>query len=276
MNLKGKTLFITGASRGIGKAIGLRAARDGANIVIAAKTTSPHPKLPGTIFSAAEEMEKAGGKALPVAADIRFEEQIQAAVEKGVQTFGGIDILVNNAGVLSLSGTLETEIKRFDLMMDINLRGTFISSKACIPYLKKSKNPHILNISPPLHMEAKWFSNYLAYTISKYGMSECVLGMSEEFREDRIAVNALWPKTTIATAPIYNILGGEELANRSRIADIVADAAYLILTQNSSLCTGNFFLDEDVLRSFGGITDFKKYAVKPAISEEELQPDIFV
>jgi citronellol/citronellal dehydrogenase len=273
MNLKGKTLFITGASRGIGKAIGLRAARDGANIVIAAKTTSPHPKLPGTIFSAAEEMEKAGGKALPVATDIRFEEQVQEAVQKGVQTFGGIDILVNNAGVLSLSGTLETEIKRFDLMMDINLRGAFISSKASIPYLKKSKNPHILNISPPLQMEAKWFSNYPAYTISKYGMSECVLGMSEEFREDRIAVNALWPKTTIATAPIYNILGGEELANRSRTADIVADAAYLILTQDSSLCTGNFFLDEDVLRSFGGITDFKKYAIKP---DEELQTDIFV
>lgn len=271
-SLKGKTLFITGASRGIGKAIGLRAAKEGANVVVVAKTIAPHPKLEGTIFSAAEEMEKAGGKALPQAVDLRFEEQINAAVEKAVQTFGGIDILVNNASALSLSGTLQTDMKKFDLVFGVNVRGTFASSKACIPYLKKSKNPHILNISPPLNMEPKWFSNHLVYTMSKYGMSECVLGMSEEFKDEGIAVNALWPKTTIATAAIYNVLGGEEMAKHSRTPEIVADAAHCILTQNSRTCTGNFFLDEDVLKSFG-LTDFKKYAMDPNV---ELQPDFFI
>lgn len=271
-SLEGKTLFITGATRGIGKAIGIKAAQSGANIVIAAKTTSPHPRLPGTIFTAAEEIEKAGGKALPIAVDIRFEEQIKEAMEKTAQTFGGIDILINNAGVLSLTGTLETEMKKFDLMFAVNVRGAFACSKACISYLKKSENPHILNISPPLNMESRWFSHHLVYTMSKYGMSECVLGMSEEFKDEGIAINALWPKTTIATAAIYNVLGGEELASHSRTLEIVADTAYLILTQNSRKCSGNFFIDEDVLKSFG-IKDFKKYAMKPNV---ELQPDFFI
>ncbi len=270
-SLKGKTLFITGASRGIGKAIGIRAAQDGANVVIAAKTVSPHPKLIGTIYTAAEEIEKAGGKALPIATDIRFEEQVKNAVEKAVQTFGGIDILVNNASAISLSDTLTTDLKKFDLIFSVNVRGAFVCSKICVPYLKKSHNPHILNLSPPLNMEPRWFSQHLAYTLSKYGMSECVLGMSEEFKEDGIAVNALWPKTTIATAAIYNILGGDELANHSRTPEIVADAAYFILTQKSRQCTGNFFIDEDVLKS-SGVKEFKKYAVKP---NQELQPDFF-
>lgn len=272
ISLKGKTLFITGASRGIGKAIGIKAAEAGANIVVAAKTTVPHPKLPGTIFTSAKEMEKAGGKALPLAVDIRFEEQIREAVEKAVHTFGGIDILVNNASALSLAGTLEADIKKFDLVFSVNVRGAFVCSKICIPYLKKSQNPHILNISPPLNLDPKWFSNHLAYTMSKYGMSECVLGMSKEFEEEGIAVNALWPKTTIATTAIYNVLGGEELANHSRTPEIMADAAYLIFTQNSRQCTGNFFIDEEVLKSFG-VKDFKKYAMKP---DTELQPDFFI
>ncbi len=271
-NLKGKTLFITGASRGIGKAIGLKAAQDGANIVIAAKTTSPNPKLPGTIFTAAEEIEKAGGKALPLSIDIRFEEQIKEAVQTTLQTFGGIDILVNNASAISLTDTLETDMKKFDLMFSVNVRGTFACSKACVPYLKKAQNPHILTLSPPLNLEAKWFSNHLAYTLSKYGMSECVLGMSEEFREEGIAVNALWPKTIIATAAIYNILGGEETARHARTPEMVADAAYFILTQDSRQCSGNFFIDEEVLKSFG-ITDLKKYAVKAG---EDPYPDFFI
>ena len=271
-HLKGKTLFITGASRGIGKAIALKAAHDGANIVIAAKTTSPHPKLPGTIFTAAEEIEKAGGKALPLALDIRFEEHVMKAVEKAAKTFGGIDILVNNASAISLTSTLDTDMKKIDLMFSVNLRGTLACSQACIPYLKKAQNPHILNLSPPLNLEPRWFSNHLAYTLSKYGMSECVLGMSEEFKEDGIGGNALWPKTIIATAARYNILGGEEMARHARIPEIVADAAYYILTQPSRQCTGNFFIDEEVLKSHG-ITDFKKYAVNAA---EDLFPDLFI
>ncbi|MEW6736900.1 MAG: NAD(P)-dependent oxidoreductase [Acidobacteriota bacterium] len=271
-NLKGKTLFITGASRGIGKAIALRAAQDNANIVIAAKTVEPHPKLPGTIYSAAQEIEAAGGKALACAVDIRFEDQIKTAVEKAVATFGGIDILVNNASAINPSGTLETPMKRYDLMHQINTRGTFACSQACLPYLFKSDNPHILNISPPLNMEAKWFAPFVAYTMAKYGMSMCVLGMAEEFKDQGVAVNALWPRTTVATAAIMNLLGGEEAIKRCRKPEIVADAAYYILTRPSRSCTGNFFLDEDVLIS-EGITDLSGYSFVP---DAELQLDFYV
>src|SRR5439155_17649920 len=249
--LQGKTLFITGASRGIGKAIGIRAARDGANIVIAAKTVEPHPKLEGTIHTAAAEMEKAGGKALACAVDIRFEDQIQAAVAKAVETFGGIDILVNNASAISLTGTLATPMKRFDRMHQVNTRGTFACSQACIPHLLKSQNPHILNISPPLNMQTRWFAPHAAYTMAKYGMSMCVLGLAEEFREQGLAVNALWPRTIIATAAVMNLLGGEAAIRKSRKPEIMADAAHAILTRPSRECTGNFFIDEDVLRANG-------------------------
>ncbi|HEY8375976.1 MAG TPA: NAD(P)-dependent oxidoreductase, partial [Nannocystis sp.] len=269
--LQGKTLFITGASRGIGLAIAVRAARDGANIAIAAKTAEPHPKLPGTIYTAAAEIEAAGGKALPLVCDIRFEDQVLAAVERTVQTFGGIDILVNNASAISLTGTLETPMKRYDLMHGINARGTFLCSQACIPHLKKAKNPHILNISPPLSMKAKWFKSHVAYTMAKYGMSMCVLGMAAEFEDDGIAVNALWPRTTIATAAV-NMLGGEMMMSASRKPDIMADAAHHILTRPSRECTGNFFIDEDLLRR-AGVTDFDKYAVTPGA---ELIPDFFL
>ncbi|MCY1018497.1 SDR family oxidoreductase [Pyxidicoccus sp. MSG2] len=271
-DLKGKTLFITGASRGIGKAIALRAARDGANIVIAAKTTEPHPKLPGTIYTAAEEIEKAGGKALPCMVDIRDEQQIAAAVAKAVETFGGIDILVNNASAISLTGTLETPMKRYDLMHGINTRGTFACSQACIPYLKKSSNPHILNNSPPLNMEARWFGPHVAYTMAKFGMSMCVLGMAEEFKSDGIAVNAIWPRTVIATAAVQNLLGGDETIAGSRSPEIMADAAYAILTKPSRQFTGNFCIDEDVLRGVG-VTDFSKYQMVPGA---ELFPDYFI
>src|ERR1041385_7683792 len=229
--LAGKTIFITGASRGIGKAIGLRAARDGANIVIAAKTVSPHPKLPGTIHTAAEEMQAAGGKALACAVDIRFEEQIREAVAKAVAAFGGIDILVNNASAINLTGTLETPMKWFDRMHQVNVRGTFACSQACLPHLLKASNPHILNISPPLKLEAKWFAPHVAYTMAKLGMSLCVLGMAEEFRSAGIAVNALWPRTIIATAAVMNLLGGQEAINKSRNPEIMADAAHAILTR---------------------------------------------
>jgi len=261
-SLRGKTLFITGASRGIGLAIGLRAARDGANIAIAAKTTEPHPKLPGTIYTAAKEIEAAGGRALPLAVDIRFEDQIAAAVERTVATFGGIDILVNNASAIFLAGTVDTPMKRFDLMHQINTRGTFACSQACIPHLKRAENPHILNLSPPLNMEARWFAPHLAYTMAKYGMSMCVLGMSEELRRDGIAVNALWPRTAIDTAAVRNLLGGEATVRGSRKPEIVADAAYAILTKDSRRCTGNFFIDEEVLRA-EGVTDFEQYACVP-------------
>jgi citronellol/citronellal dehydrogenase len=270
--LKGKTLFITGASRGIGKAIALRAARDGANVAVVAKTTEPHPKLPGTIFTAAEEIEKAGGKALPVAADIRDENQIAAAVAKTVETFGGIDILINNASAISLTGTLETPMKRFDLMMGINTRGTFACSQACIPHLKKSANPHILMNSPPLNIEAKWFAPHVAYTIAKFGMSLCVLGMADELKPHGIAVNSIWPRTVIATAAVQNLLGGDEVMKGSRTPEIMADAAYAILTKPSREFTGNFCVDEDLLRK-EGVTDFAKYQSVPGA---ELIPDFFL
>ncbi|TFG14910.1 MAG: NAD(P)-dependent oxidoreductase [Promethearchaeota archaeon] len=272
LNLKNKTLFITGASRGIGKAIAVRAAKDGANIVIVAKTAEPHPSLPGTIYTAAEEIEKAGGKALPCVGDIRFEDQVQAAVDAAIKKFGGIDIVVNDASAINLTPTLETSMKRFDLMFSVNVRGTFLCSKLCIPHLKKADNPHILNMSPPLNMDPKWFQHHLAYTMSKYGMSMCVLGMAEEFKKDGIAVNALWPRTAIATAAVKNLLGGKAAVNHSRKPEIVADAAYLILTQNSKECTGNFFIDDEVLIEHG-FSDLGKYSVVPG---EKLIPDFFL
>jgi len=270
--LRGKTLFITGASRGIGKAIGLRAARDGANVVIAAKTAETHPKLAGTVFTAAEEIHAAGGKALACTVDIRFEAQVRAAVEQAIARFGGIDILVNNASAIQLTGTLETPMKRFDLMHQINTRGTFLASQACIPHLKKAPNPHILNISPPLNLEARWFAPHVAYTMAKYGMSLCVLGMSEELRDRGVAVNALWPRTVIATAAVENLLGGDETVRRSRKPEIVADAAYAILTRDSRSCTGNFFIDEEVLRA-EGVTDLTPYSVVPG---SDLLADFFL
>ena len=270
-DLKGKTLFITGASRGIGKAIALRAAADGANIVIAAKTTDPHPKLPGTIHSAAEEVEAAGGKALPVVCDIREEDQVRQAVEQAVSTFGGIDILVNNASAINLTGTLETPIKRFDLMWGVNARGTFLCSQACLPHLEKAANPHILTLSPPLNLDPKWFKSHVAYTIAKYGMSLCVLGMAEEFKDRGIAVNALWPRTVIATAALA-MLGGAIKPENCRKPEIVADAAHAILTRDSRSHTGQFYIDEEVLRE-EGITDLEKYAVQPG---QRLLTDLFL
>ncbi len=270
--LAGKTLFISGASRGIGLAIALRAARDGANIIVAAKTAEPHPKLPGTIFTAAEEIEKAGGKALPLVVDVREEGQVRHAVERGVEKFGGLDILVNNASAISLTGTLQTPMKRYDLMHQINTRGTFLCSQVCLPHLLKAPNPHILNLSPPLNMNPRWFGPHVAYTMAKYGMSMCVLGMAEEFRDEGVAVNALWPRTVIATAAVQNLLGGDETVRHSRTPEIVADAAHLILTRPSREATGNFYLDEDVLKA-SGVTDFSKYQVSPG---EELFPDLFL
>jgi len=270
-DLEGKTLFITGASRGIGKAIALRAAADGANIAIAAKTAEPHPKLPGTIFTAAEEVEAAGGRALPLQVDIRDEEQVYAAVAKTVETFGGIDILVNNASAISLTGTLETPMKRFDLMWGVNARGTFVCSQACIPHLRKAANPHILTLSPPLNLDPRWFQLHTAYTLSKYGMSQCVLGMAAEFREDGIAVDALWPRTVILTAALA-MLGGLTPPEKCRKPEIMADAAHAILTRDSRATTGNFYIDEEVLRE-AGVTDFERYAVAPG---QELYPDLFL
>ncbi|QDC00151.1 NAD(P)-dependent oxidoreductase [Mesorhizobium sp. 8] len=259
MSLKGKTLFISGGSRGIGLAIALRAARDGANVTIAAKTVEPHPKLPGTIYTAAEEIEKAGGKALPVLCDIREEEQVTAAVAATVEKFGGIDVCVNNASAIQLTGTLETDMKRYDLMHHINTRGTFLVSKMCIPHLKLAENPHILNLAPPLDMKAKWFKNHVAYTMAKFGMSMCTLGMSAEFARDGIAVNSLWPLTAIDTSAVRNLLGGETVASMSRSPDIMADAAYAIFNRPSREATGNFYIDEEVLRA-EGVTDFSHYA----------------
>jgi citronellol/citronellal dehydrogenase len=270
--LRGKTLFITGASRGIGKAIGLRAARDGANVVVAAKTIEPHPRLPGTIYTAAQEIEQAGGRALACAVDVRFEDQVQAAVDLAVETFGGIDILVNNASAIQLTGTLATDMKRYDLMQSVNVRGTYLTSKLCLRHLVKAANPHILNLAPPLNLESRWFAPHLAYTMSKYGMSMCVLGMAEEFREQGVAANALWPWTVIATAAVQNLLGGEQIVARSRRPEIVADAAHVILTRPSRECTGNFFIDEEVLAA-AGVTDFDQYAVTPG---SELIPDFFL
>jgi citronellol/citronellal dehydrogenase len=271
-DLKGKTLFITGASRGIGLAIGIRAARDGANVVIAAKTTEPHPKLPGTIYTAAKEIEAAGGKALPLAVDIRFEDQIAAAVAKTIETFGGLDILVNNASAIFLAGTVDTPMKRYDLMHQINTRGTYACSQACIPALKKASNPHILNISPPLNMDAKWFAPHVAYTMAKYGMSLCVLGMAKELANAGIAVNALWPRTAVATAAVQNLLGGDAAVHGSRKPEIMADAAHAILCKPSKQLTGQFLIDDDVLRA-EGVTDFEQYAVVPGAP---LVPDFFL
>jgi len=271
LSLQGKTLLITGASRGIGKAIGLAAAREGANVVIAAKSSAPHPKLPGTIHSAAEEIERAGGKALAVKCDVRDETEIAAAVAAAVERFGGIDVLVNNASAIFLAGTVETPMKRFDLMHQVNARGTFACSQACIPHLARSANPHILNLAPPISLAPRWFAPHLAYTMAKYGMSLCVLGMAEELRGKGIAVNALWPRTLIATAAL-DLLGGEETAKHGRTAEIVADAALAILRREARRCTGNFFLDEDVLRE-EGVADFGRYAVEPG---EELMTDLFL
>ncbi len=275
-SLKGKTLIITGASRGIGLAIALRAAADGANIAIFAKTTVPNPKLPGTIFTAAEEIERAGGHALPLQVDIREEEQVLEGVRKTVERFGGVDILVNNASAIFLAKTCETPMKRYDLMQDINTRGTFLCSQACIPHLKNSENPHILMLSPPLSFETRWFKNHTAYTIAKFGMSMCVVGMSGEFKKDNIAVNALWPKTVIETAALGAISPDkaftENLLKHSRKPEIVADAAYGIVTTSSKDLTGQFLVDEDFLRS-RGVEDFSKYLVTPGV---EPQLDFFL
>ena len=275
LNLKGKTIFITGASRGIGKAIGLRAARDGANVVIAAKTAEAHPKLEGTIYSAKAEIEAAGGKALACIVDVRFEEQVHEAVKLAVATFGGIDVLVNNASAISLSGTVDTPMKRYDLMHGVNTRGTFLCSQACIPHLAKAENPHILNISPPLNMEARWFGPHVAYTMAKFGMSMCVLGMAEELKGQRIAVNALWPRTVIATAAVQNLLGGDATMKGSRKPDIMADAAYAVLTRKSTEFTGNFCVDETLLRE-AGTADFSAYAMTSGMKDSELLPDYFL
>src|SRR2546426_4076843 len=271
--LSGKTLFITGASRGIGKAIALRAARDGARIVIAAKTEVPHPKLPGTIHTAAEEIERAGGRALPIAGDIRNETEVERAVARAVETFGGIDILVNNASAISLTDTRNTPMKRFDLMHQVNTRGTFVCTQACLPHLARASNPHVLMISPPLNFDPRWFAPHVAYTIAKYGMSLCVLGMAEEFRGEGIAVNALWPRTTIETAAITYIAGPERL-RLCRKPEIVADAAHAILTSDARSFTGRFCIDDEVLRE-AGVTDFSIYRHQ-GVSEQELMPDFFV
>jgi citronellol/citronellal dehydrogenase len=270
-SLAGKTLFITGASRGIGKAIALRAAQDGANVAIVAKTKDPHPSLPGTVYTAAQEVEAAGGQALAQVCDIRFEDQVLAAVAATLQRFGGIDILVNNASAISLTPTLQTDMKRYDLMHAINSRGTFLCSKACLPALERAPNPHILVLAPPLRLEPRWFAPHLAYSMAKYGMSLCVLGLSHEL-SGKVAVNALWPRTMIGTAVVQNLLGGAEMLKHSRRPEIVADAAHHILTRPHTELTGNFCLDEDVLRQTG-VTDFDRYAFDPSA---ELMPDLFV
>jgi citronellol/citronellal dehydrogenase len=272
MSLNGKTLFVTGASRGIGLAIALRAARDGANVAIAAKTAEPHPKLPGTIYTAAEEIEAAGGKALPLIVDVREEASVMAAVEATVARFGGIDICVNNASAISLTGTLGTDMKRYDLMNQINARGTFLTSKACIPHLKLSPNPHVLMLSPPLDMAPKWFAGHTAYSMAKFGMSMCVLGMSAEFADDGIAFNALWPRTGIATAAIKFALAGDEGLRRCRTVEIMADAAHAIFEKPSKDFTGNFLIDDSFLYAEGE-RDFDKYRVDPT---QPLMPDFFV
>jgi citronellol/citronellal dehydrogenase len=270
--LHGDVALVTGASRGIGKAIAIRAAKDGANVVIAAKTAVADPRIPGTIYTAAEEIEKAGGKALPCIVDIRNEEQIQAAVDQAVAKFGGIDILINNASAISLTDTANTTMKRFDLMHQINLRGTFFCSKIALPHLQKGSNPHILTLSPPLNLDPRWFAPHVAYTIAKYGMSLCTLGMAEEFKPLNIAVNSLWPMTTIATAAVKNLLGGDDMINQSRNEEIMADAAHAILTRNSKEATGNFYIDEEVLRA-EGVTNFDKYAISPG---SPLMQDLFL
>ena len=270
--LAGKTLFITGASRGIGLAIALRAARDGANIAIAAKTAEPHKHLPGTIFTAAKEIDAAGGKALPLVVDVREEASVTQAVEAAVQAFGGIDVCVNNASAIQLTGTLATEMKRYDLMHQVNTRGTYLTSKACIPHLKKADNPHVLMISPPLDMSPVWFKTHVAYTMAKFGMSLCVLGMAAEFKHEGIAFNALWPRTTIATAAIRFALGGDEGMRRCRTPEIMADAAHAIFTKPAREFTGHFLIDDSFLYGEGE-RDFDKYRVDPSVP---LMPDFFV
>jgi citronellol/citronellal dehydrogenase len=272
MSLEGKTLFITGASRGIGLAIALRAARDGANVAVAAKTAEPHKHLPGTIYSAAEQIEKAGGRALPLIVDVRDEASVQGAVQQTVERFGGIDICVNNASAIQLTGTLQTEMKRFDLMQQVNARGSFLTSKACIPHLARAQNPHVLMLSPPLDMQARWFQGHVAYTIAKFGMSLCVLGMAEEFRAQRIAFNALWPRTAIATAAVEFALTGAEGMRHCRTPEIMADAAYAVFNQPSADFTGNFLIDDSFLYA-QGVRDFEQYKVDP---EKPLMPDFFV
>ena len=269
--LQGKTVFITGSSRGIGKAIGLAAARDGANVVITGKSEVPNPKLPGTIASAAEEIERAGGRALALKLDVRDETQIEGAMRAAAERFGGIDVLVNNASAIFLAGTVDTPPKRFDLMHQVNVRGTFLCSRAAIPYLARAPNPHILNLSPPLDLRPSWFAPHVAYTMAKYGMSLCVLGMAEELRPQGIAVNALWPRSLIATAAL-NVLGGEAMARHARRPEIVADAARLVLLGEARSVTGNFFIDDEVLRA-AGITDLSGYAAVPG---QEIYPDLFV
>lgn len=269
--LSDKVIFITGGSRGIGREIALRTAQEGAKIVIAAKTADPHPALEGTIYSVAHEIKQAGGEALPVVVDVRHEEQVLAAIEQTISAFGKIDVLINNASAINMSSTLDMTMKRFDLLFQVNMRATFMCSKACIPHLAKSENPHILNLSPPLSMQAKWFKNHLAYTMSKYGMSMCTLGMAEEFRKQGIAVNSLWPKTLIATAAIANNFP-KDFYHASRKPSIVADAAYAIITSDSREVTGNFFIDEDLLRA-RGVTDFDSYALHPGT---KLIPDLYI
>jgi citronellol/citronellal dehydrogenase len=272
VSLEGKTMIISGGSRGIGLAIATRAARDGANVALIAKTDKPHPKLEGTIHTAAEEIERAGGTALPIVGDIRDEESVLRAVESTVQRFGGIDICVNNASAISLTGTEATEMKRYDLMQDINARGTFLLSKSCVPHLRHAENPHVLTLSPPLSYEPRWAQHHVAYTIAKYGMSLCTLGMSAEFADDGVAFNSLWPRTIVATAAVQNLLGGDEAMKRARTPDVYSDAAYAILNRPSRECTGNFFLCEDVLAE-EGVTDFSRYS---AVDGADPQVDLYV
>ena len=272
MNIKGTTIFITGGSRGIGLAIALRLAREGANVAIAAKTVTPHPVLKGTIHTAVEAIQAAGGQGLAIQMDVRFDEQVSAAINLCAETFGGIDILINNASAIQLTSVSQTPMKRYDLMHDVNVRGTYLSSMQALPYLIKSEHAHILNLSPPLNMNPMWFGNHLAYTMSKYGMSMCVLGMSEEFKDHNIAVNALWPKTLIATAAVQNVLGGDAIIQHCRKPEIVADAAYEILKMRENKPNGSFFIDEEVLRQ-KGVVDFDKYAVN---SNVEPYTDIFL
>jgi citronellol/citronellal dehydrogenase len=271
--LKGKTLFISGGSRGIGLSIALRAARDGANVGLIAKTAEPHPKLEGTVYTAAEEIESAGGQALPIVGDIRDEGQVLAAVRQTVERFGGIDVCVNNASAINIAGTEALEMKRYDLMQEINTRGTFVVSKACIPHLEQAANPHVLTLSPPILLDPKWLKGHVGYTIAKYGMSMCTLGMAAEFADAGIAFNSLWPRTIIATAAVQNLLGGDEAMRRSRKPEIVADAAYAIVARPSRECTGNLFLVEDVLAE-EGVTDLTGYSYDGA--DGELITDLFV
>ena len=271
-NLAGKTLFITGASRGIGKAIALRAARDGANVAIAAKTAEPHPKLEGTIYTAAEEIEQAGGKALPLIVDVREEDSVADALAKTAETFGGVDIVINNASAINLSNTEKLDMKRYDLMNSVNTRGTFMTTKLALPYLKESENGHVIMLSPPLDMATKWFANHVGYSIAKFGMSMCVLGFAGEFKRHGIAVNALWPRTTIATAAVGNLLGGDAMMRASRTPEILADAAHMVLNKDARQFTGNFIID-DTFMAAEGVTNFDQYRVDDTVA---LMPDFFV